>query len=80
MAVYSCVLEEPNKPLLRPRHPTRPESGINDDGVKPPSHFKATDHTIRWSKSHHHLHVSKLDRMGVNFKVYTILPVGVTTG
>ncbi len=25
--------------------------------------------TIRWSKSHHHLHVSKLDRRKVDFKV-----------
>jgi hypothetical protein len=39
------------------------------NGVKPPSHFKATDHTIRQSKSLHHLHVSKLNKRKVDFKV-----------
>ncbi len=69
MADYSHALEEPNEPLLRPRHPPRPESHTNNDRVEPPSCFKATDHTIRRSKSQHDLQVSKLNSRKVNFKV-----------
>jgi hypothetical protein len=82
MAVFSYMFEEPNEPLLRLRHPPRPESCTNNDGVKPPFCFKTTDHTIRWSKSQHHLQVSRLDSRKVDFKVsrQCHLPVRVTTG
>jgi hypothetical protein len=69
MAIYSHTLAESNKSLLRPRHLPRPDSCINNDGVKPPSCFKAADHTIRQSKSQHHLQVSKLDSRKVTFEV-----------
>jgi hypothetical protein len=69
MAAYSHALEELNKPLLRPRHPSRPESHINNNGVKPSFCFKATDHTIRRSKSQHHLQLSGLNSRKVDFKV-----------
>jgi hypothetical protein len=69
MAVYSHTLEEPNELLLRPRHLPRPESCTKDNRVEPPSHFKATDHTIWWSKSQHHFQVSRLNSRKVDFKV-----------
>ncbi len=69
IAVYSHALEESNEPKLRPRYPPQQETGTNDNRVKLPLHFKATDHTIRRSKSQHHPQVSRLDRRKVNVKV-----------